>query len=157
MRALRRQKKVVADPKPAYTDFPLFDETPKTAALVQSREISKTGVVENENCIRQAVALLMSVRKGECFFAPNRGIVRDQQLFTIQDSISKRLLESNISDDVKNQEPRLSKVVVKSTYVYERNLTELDVTLRHEQYGDSEINFNLEAGGLFYESPSAGQ
>lgn len=151
MRALRRQKKIAVSPTPAYTDFPLFAKAERTDTLTRVRANSESGVVENENCIRQSVALLMSVTKGECFFAPNRGIVRDQQLFQIQDQISKRILEANLSQDIKNQEPRLRAVDVKARYVLEENHTELDVSLGHKQFGESSIGFTLESDGLFFE------
>lgn len=146
MRALKNQASKIVEPAYTYTDFPLRGLS--TQSTLQSKEeISESsqidGLIINGGCIRQAVSLLMSVQKGECFFAPTRGVIRDTTLFHILDDHSKLFLENNIKEDLISQEPRLSRLNVKVSQDPANHACTLDVYLQSDMFGREDISVDL--------------
>lgn len=131
--------------EPTFTDFPLFGvglSRPQSIGDVQAQVANiidpatvTNGLVIDGNAVRQAVGLIMRIRKSEAFFAPDRGIIRDPILFSTIDEQQRMLIEGSLADDIKAQEDRISQARVQVIQDPNNNRTDFTLLMSSPYFG----------------------
>lgn len=113
---------LVLEPLAESTDFSLYGE-------------HKGGIAFNIDALWQAVENIFAEKKYESFFRYDKGLSLDETLFKVSDDHLSKILVMQITDGVKEQEPRIRQVKVDVTRYPESKETVMNIQLITSEYG----------------------